>query len=267
MIPPSSPLVFFSDVHLGVYSGNRAVQHLDRFTAFLDLVLTLNPAGVYIVGDLFDFWFEYRSVVPRGYHRVLTRLEDLRLRGATVAYLAGNHDFAIGSAFSRDLGITVVPDRLTFDHDGHRFHLYHGDGLAVRDRGYHLLKAVLRHRLAQASFRLLHPDLAFSIAHAVSHSSRDYTSTKKYGPLDGMLLDAERRIDEGADFVIMGHRHQPLLRPLGTGLYMNLGDWLRFDTFGLYQNGTLSLQAFREGRMVPHDEGTMPHEERTVTHV
>jgi len=241
-----APLYFLSDVHLGVGDEDAERRKLSRLLALLEQ-LRGEAAALYIVGDLFDFWYEYRSVVPRGYHRLYAQLELLVSSGVTVTYLAGNHDFAIGDFFSRDLGVRVERDHVGFTYGGRRFHVFHGDGLAVRDGGYRMLKRVLRSPLSQSLFRLLHPDLGFGIARRFSNSSRDYTATKQYGETDGMRLEAERRIREGAGIVIMGHRHVPRREELDGGVYVNLGDWIRYFTYAVFRDGDITLHTMING--------------------
>lgn len=241
-----APLYFLSDVHLGVGSADAERRKLDRLLALLEYIRN-DAAALYIVGDLFDFWYEYTSVVPRGYHRLYAQLELLVSSGVSVTYLAGNHDFAIGDFFSRDLGIRVERDHVGFAYAGKRFHVFHGDGLAARDAGYRMIKRVLRSPISQRLFRLLHPDLGFGIARRFSHSSRDYTATKQFGETDGMRLEAERRIHEGSDYVIMGHRHIPIREELDGGVYVNLGDWIRYFTYAVFRDGDIALHTMING--------------------
>ncbi|MCZ7558156.1 MAG: UDP-2,3-diacylglucosamine diphosphatase [Bacteroidia bacterium] len=236
-----SPVYFISDLHLGV--GSAEAERVKR-RRFVELTNTVQQGrgSLVIVGDLFDFWYEYRYVVPRGSHEVLTALGQLTEAKCPVVYLAGNHDFAIGSVFSDDLGVTVVRDDLHFSSDGKRFYVFHGDGLAPKDGGYRLLKKLLRARWAQIAFRVLHPDLGFAIARRFSHGSRDYTSGKFYGETDGMRLEAQNRIAAGADYVVMGHRHLPAFERIGNGAYINLGDWLRHFSYAVFEHGDISLR-------------------------
>ena len=245
-----APLYFVSDVHLGVGESAEEERKLSLLLRLLDDVIA-ERAHLYIVGDLFDFWYEYRSVVPRGYHRLYAAFEALRNTGSDVVYLAGNHDFAIGEFFSRDLGMTVVRDDFEFTAHGRRFYLFHGDGLALRDGGYRMLKRVLRSPLSQRLYRLLHPDLGFGLARRFSHGSRDYTSGRDYGEHDGMRLEAERRIAAGVDVVIMGHRHLPRREQIDGGLYINLGDWIRHYTYAVCRDGDVALYTIRQGLQEP----------------
>jgi UDP-2,3-diacylglucosamine hydrolase len=241
-----APVYFISDVHLGVSDADTERRKLD---ALLKLLAEIHRSGgtLYIVGDLFDFWYEYRAVVPRGYHRLYSALEDLPKAGVEVTYLAGNHDFAIGSFFSDELGVRVLRDDLCFEADGKSFYVYHGDGLAANDGGYRALKRVLRSPLAQWGFRLLHPDFGFALARRFSHSSRDYTSGKDYGEKDGMRLEAIRRFKNGTDIVIMGHRHLPRREELDGGIYVNLGDWIHHFTYAVYRDGDIALYTMING--------------------
>ena len=245
-----SPIYFVSDVHLGVSSRAEEERKLGLLLALLDDVIA-ERGRLYVVGDLFDFWYEYRSVVPRGYHQLYARLERIAREGGGATYLAGNHDFAIGGFFSDDLGVAVVRDDLTFTAQGRKFYLFHGDGLALRDGGYRMLKRVLRSPLSQRLYRMLHPDLAFGIARRFSHGSRDYTSGRDFGEHDGMRMEAERRIAAGADIVIMGHRHLPRLEPIGGGQYVNLGDWIRHYTYAVCRDGMVGLHTIRNGQQQP----------------
>ena len=239
-------LYFLSDVHLGL--GSKETERRKR-ALLTDLLSEARDKAehVFIVGDLFDFWFEYRHVVPRGHHAVLTALEQLSSAGVGVTYLAGNHDFGIGPSLAADLGISIVKDDLLYDADGRRFYLYHGDGLAVNDTGYRIIKAILRNRACQWMFRWLHPDIGFALARLSSHSSRKYTANKSVDKVDGMLREAQRRIDEGASYVVMGHRHRATLQRLGAGVYVNLGDWLTSFSYAVFREGRMHLVTRKRG--------------------
>jgi UDP-2,3-diacylglucosamine hydrolase len=241
----SSTLYFVSDVHLGV--GDPETER-EKQALLLELLSHVQEeaTALYIVGDLFDFWYEYKHVVPRGYHNILSRLEQLVSSGIPVTYLAGNHDFAIGDSFMIDLGVRIEHNDFEALHDDRKFYMFHGDGLTNRDAGYRILKRVLRNSFSRWLFRLIHPDMGFALARSVSHKSRGYTSSKKYGELDGQREEAERRIKAGADFVIMGHSHRPVLENIGSGVYVNLGDWIKHRTFAIYKDSSIHLYEFQD---------------------
>lgn len=234
-------IFFFSDVHLGLHEVQSEREKERRLLSFLDHVQK-QAEQVFILGDLFDYWFEYKYVVPRGYHHVLSKLGTLVENDIKVHYLAGNHDFWLKDFFPNDLGIPVYKDPVSIELYGKKFYLHHGDGLAVNDTGYRILKKILRSPISIFLFSLVHPDVTAPIARGSSRTSRAYTGTKDYGETDGMVRYATEKIQQGFDFVIMGHRHQPLEQQIGNGRYINLGDWITFNTYGEYDGRTFELK-------------------------
>jgi UDP-2,3-diacylglucosamine hydrolase len=238
---------FISDVHLGLESktnpGNEKAK-LNRLLGFLEHVRATGERLI-IAGDLFDFWFEYRNVVPREYYELYTMLKQLTSQGITVHYLAGNHDFWIGEFFQQELGVHIEKKPFELHIAGRRFHIAHGDGLAKNDAGYLILRRVLRNKLSVVLFSTIHPTIAFGIARMVSKKSRDYTGTKNYGEGDGMREFAERMVKQGCDFVIMGHRHLPLYHSVDKGAYINLGDWMAHFTYAVFDGTVLRLETWK----------------------
>ncbi len=231
---------FFSDVHLGLGSREQDKQKEARLLSFLDLVMK-DADHLFILGDLFDAWIEYRTVIPKGFHRTLTKLEDLTRRSISVHYLAGNHDYWLADFFPNELGIEVYLDPFEFTLDDKRIYLHHGDGLALYDGGYRMLKRILRSPLNIMLYKWLHPDIGLALAQTSSKKSRQYTSSKNYGKEDGMSAFAGKMIASGYDAVIMGHRHRPLYEVIGSGVYINLGDWINHNTYATLENGKFEL--------------------------
>ncbi|HTY36129.1 MAG TPA: UDP-2,3-diacylglucosamine diphosphatase [Bacteroidota bacterium] len=231
---------FFSDVHLGVGSKDDDRKKEKSLIALLDRVAE-DGEHLFIVGDLFDFWFEYRTVVPKGYVRLFAKLADLSESGVSLTYLAGNHDFWLRDYFEQEMGMKIVRDPVERTIHGKRFYLHHGDGLLRNDTGYRILKSVLRNKVNIALFSLVHPDLAAAIARWSSHKSRQYTSKRKYEG-DDMATFAEQKINEGYDFVVMGHNHVPCKRNIGQGVYVNLGDWISERTYAVFDGQSLDLK-------------------------
>ncbi|MGA2624098.1 MAG: UDP-2,3-diacylglucosamine diphosphatase [Bacteroidota bacterium] len=239
-----SKVYFISDAHLGLGPEEEERGKERRIIAFLDSIA--NDANqLFIVGDLFDAWFEYRTVMPKGYHRLLTKLEDLVLRDIKVHYLVGNHDFWIRNYFHDRLGMTVYRHAFETTIDGKRFFIHHGDGLANNDTGYKILKKILRNPLAMWLYSWVHPDIGVALAGFSSKKSRQYTAEKHYGEEDGMVKFAAEKIRQGIDVVIMGHRHQPVVKEMGKGLYVNLGDWIEHNTYAEAANGVVSLKTWK----------------------
>jgi len=235
---------FFSDAHLGIGSKEDDRKKERTIVRFLDMV-GRDAEQLFIVGDLFDYWFEYKTVVPKGYFRLFTALANLTEIGIKVSYLSGNHDFWMKSYFCEELGMEVFPDPIERTIHGKRFYLHHGDGLLKKDTGYRLLKRVLRNKTNIFLFSLLHPDLASWIARRASHSSRQYTSKRVFEGND-MVEFAEKKIREGFDYVVMGHNHQSTRRNIGTGVYVNLGDWIHEYTYAEFDGTDLHLKQWSQ---------------------
>ncbi|HEY6951105.1 MAG TPA: UDP-2,3-diacylglucosamine diphosphatase [Bacteroidota bacterium] len=238
--PSHQKTYFFSDVHLGLGSKDDDRQREQRVIQFLDMVKQ-DARELFILGDLFDYWFEYKSVVPKGYFRLFSKLGELRHRGIQISYLAGNHDFWLKDYLTEELGITIYPDPIERTIDGKRFYLHHGDGLLKKDTGYRILKRVLRNRVNIFLFSLVHPDLTTWIARWSSRKSRAYTSKKSFEGSD-MVEFAREKISEGIDVVIMGHNHQSIFRELNHGVYVNIGDWLREYTYAVFDGNKIQLK-------------------------
>ena len=234
---------FFSDVHLGLDSPETEKQKENRLLGFLRNILPTSDQ-LFILGDLFDFWFEYATVIPKGFHRTLAALQEFTDRGIRVHYLAGNHDFWMGDFFQKELGMQLHFNPFEITITGKRIYFHHGDGLARNDTGYKLIKPVLRNRLNIRLYRWLHPDIGVKLARGSSRTSREYTSKKHYGEEEGMIDCARNRIAQGVDIVMMGHRHKPCLLPIDRGMYVNLGDWITYNTYAELNDGTLHLKVW-----------------------
>jgi len=231
---------FISDIHLGLDTPEKEKAKEDKLLKFIEFA-SGNCDELFIMGDLFDYWFEYRRVYQKGYFRTLTAIHELVQKGITVHYFIGNHDFLHRDFFTRDLGVKLYPEEVSLTLNGRKFYLGHGDGLVKNDYGYLIVKKVLRNRVAQFLFSLIHPDLGIRIASGTSKKSRKYTSGKDYGELDGLTQKAEEMIDSGFDFVIFGHLHRRKFIKYKNGTYINLGTWLRQPCYGRFENGVFEI--------------------------
>ncbi|MCX8051257.1 MAG: UDP-2,3-diacylglucosamine diphosphatase [Chlorobi bacterium] len=237
---------FISDVHLGYGERDDSRRRERLLVEFLDTVAP-TAETLFIVGDLFDYWFDYRSVVPREFFRTLAALDRLRSSGTRIEYVVGNHDFGHRDFFDRELGITVLWNDIERTIGDKRFYIAHGDGKVAGDWGYLVLRAILRSRLANALYRWIHPDIGIALASASSHTSRRYTDSREYGSTDSLAEFARRKIcDEGFDVVVMGHRHQAAVMEFGDGdrcgTYVNLGDWLSQPLVGCFDGERITLE-------------------------
>lgn len=236
-----STAYFVSDLHFGLQDKKSEDKKERIFVSFLQS-LQGRAERLFIVGDLFDYWFEYRRVYQRGYFRTFTALQDLTLSGTQIHYFIGNHDFMHRDFFQKELGTMLHPESLEITLDEKRFYIAHGDGLVANDFGYLVLKKVLRNKYTQLMYSFLHPDFGIWLASKSSQTSRDYTATKDYGETDSLFEVAKKKIQSGYDCVVFGHSHRRRIENVGKGTYLNLGSWLEAPCFGKYENNELTIE-------------------------
>ncbi len=246
LVVSSRQSVFFvSDAHLGsgADTESRARMLVDLLRGFRE-----RAARVYILGDLFDFWFEYRHAIPKGHFPVLRAIAELVEADIPVHYLGGNHDFWCGSYLTREVGVEAHATPIDEEIQGRRMHMAHGDGLDPADRGYRRLKALLRNRVAIALYRSIHPDIGIPFAHRVSSVSRRHTQSRRFY-LERMARHlAIPRFREGRDAIVVGHVHDPMhLRDRWGRDLLVLGDWLENFTYGHLAEGRFTLEKYRAG--------------------
>ncbi len=234
---------FFSDVHLGMSSREEEKLKEKVLIAFLES-MRIDAAEVFIVGDLFDYWIEYKSVIPKGFYKVFAKLSELIEDGIKITYLAGNHDFWKGKYFKEEFGIDINFEPIERTLENKKFFIHHGDGLAFNDTGYKILKKVLRHPVSQFLYKWIHPDIGIGLARSTSRTSRVHTHNKDYSAKDGLREFAEKKLNEGYDFILMGHRHNPSIVKFGEGIYVNLGDWIDNFTFAKFKESKFEFLKF-----------------------
>lgn len=234
---------FFSDVHLGLESVPKEKLKEKKVIEFLDEAQK-DAREIFIVGDLFDCWIEYKQVVPKGYYRLFTKISEISEKGIKINYISGNHDFWNGDYFKTEFGIEICHTHIERELDGKKFYIHHGDGFAYNDNGYRILKKILRNNISQKLYSMLHPDIGIKIAKGTSETSRNHTDEKDYSEQDGMRDSAFKKISEGFDYVVMGHRHKPQMTAYEKGYYINLGDWIDHFTYGVFRNNEFELKKF-----------------------
>ncbi len=236
-------VVFLSDAHLGAESREREASREARLHSFLG-ALPGRASSLVIVGDLFDFWFEYRTAIPRRAFTTLAALQRLREAGIDIQYLNGNHDFWLGAFMRETLGIRTTDQPVVIEQQGRRLWVHHGDGLVGGDLGYRVLKRVIRSPLSIGLYRWLHPDLGIPLAHAVSRWSR---RSRGHGPLRAERLwreIAQPRFAEGYDGVLVGHFHHVHEQRENGREFFVLGDWIDHFTYAELEDGKLSLRTW-----------------------
>ena len=205
--------------------------------------------GTLIGGDLFDFWYEYKKVVPKGFVRILGKLAEITDSGIPVHFFVGNHDMWMTDYFQKELNIPVYFEPVPFEFNGKKFLVGHGDGLGPGDHGYKFIKKVFSSKLCQWLFARLHPNFGIGIANYFSRKSRIAT-----GDSDEKFLGEEKEwlviyckeilAKKHFDFLVFGHRHLPLDIKISNSRYINLGDWIRYFTYGVFDGTTFELKKF-----------------------
>jgi UDP-2,3-diacylglucosamine hydrolase len=235
---------FISDVHLGEQTEQFEKVRAKQFVEFLKEI-EKTASSVFFVGDLFDFWFEYKYVIPKKHFLIIHQLATMREKNITLTYLAGNHDFWLGKFFDEELGIVTANDEWTGKMNGKRFFLYHGDGVAKKDSGYRFLKKMLRNPVSIKLYQWIHPDWGIPFARFVSGSSRQYTDRINLDDHSDYIDFARKQFNEGYDYVIMGHRHNPYEHEENGKKYINLGDWLHSFSYAVFDGNTLEIRYYK----------------------
>jgi len=219
-------------------------ERRDRFLRFLEGL----PPGTCLVllGDIFDFYFEYRSVVSRRYLDVYEALDACRRRGVEIHFLGGNHDHWVGEFFANDLGIILHQEEIRIRAQGRKVVLAHGDLVMPRDYGYKVLKSVIRNRAVIGASRWIHPDLMDTIARGVAHGSRQYFNVPQEKRARAVEAHAwEHFFTRGNDAFVMGHVHYPMHETREGREFMIVGDWLQHFTYARLSSGRLRLETAR----------------------
>ncbi|MDQ3141688.1 MAG: UDP-2,3-diacylglucosamine diphosphatase [Bacteroidota bacterium] len=251
-------IYFASDFHLGA-QGLLSSQERERVVVrWLDKV-SGDAEAIYLVGDLFDFWFEYKKVVPKGYVRLLGKMAELVDKGIMIYVFTGNHDLWMADYLTEEMNIPVFRKSIQVDIKGKKFMIGHGDGLGPGDLGYKRMKRVFTSPFAWFLFRWIHPDIGIRIANYFSKKSRDaQLEIQRYlGDKNEWLIQyvEKKNLEEERDYYIFGHRHLPIDYRLqnGKSRYINLGDWVRFQTYGVFDGNQMELKYFEieNGKIYP----------------
>jgi UDP-2,3-diacylglucosamine hydrolase len=242
---PGGDVRFVADAH---FRSARIDGEASRRLLFISFVESL-PGGavLFLLGDIFDFYFEYRRVVSNRYLDIFAALSAASARGVRLHFLGGNHDFWVGRTAEREFGLEVHHDEILVASQGRRIRCAHGDLLMPGDRGYKMLKSVIRNPVVIGLSRWIHPDLLDAVASGVSHGSRSIKRENHERQARGLVDYAHRHFfDRGNDAFIMGHVHHPLHDVRDGHDFMILGDWIKDFTYGRLANGTLSLERFTD---------------------
>lgn len=247
---------FASDFHLGAPSTEVSLIREKKIIDWLSAI-EKDAKSIYLVGDIFDFWFEYKHAIPKGFVRLQGKIIELTEKGIPVHFFLGNHDMWMFDYFKQELGVEIHPNELEIEINQKSFYIAHGDGLGPGDRGYKLIKKIFRNPFCQWAFARFHPNFGIPLAKYFSKTSRIST-----GNDDAHLNSLEKewlyqftksaQKEKHRDFYIFGHRHLPLKFEIENTLYFNLGEWLNFCTFGRFDGENFELLQWKDNQMTSY---------------
>jgi UDP-2,3-diacylglucosamine hydrolase len=247
-VSPEKKVYFASDFHLGVPDAERSLQREKKIVRWLDQI-GHDAQAIFLVGDIFDFWFEYRHTVPKGYIRLQGKLAELTDGGIPVTFFTGNHDMWMFDYFTKELNIPILRHPVSVEMGEKRFYIGHGDGLGPKDHTYKVLKKVFANKAAQWMFARMHPNIGIALANFWSRRSRISNERKedKFLGDEEWLLTYCRDMQAHTlhDFYIFGHRHLPLDIPVSpNSRYINLGEWVNYCSYAEYDGQDVKLRYF-----------------------
>jgi len=242
-------IYFASDNHLGAPTPELSKPREKKFVAWLDTIKA-DATALFLLGDLFDFWMEYKTVVPKGFTRTLGKLAELSDSGISVYYFVGNHDLWMNGYFEEELNIPVFHEPQQFMLNNRSFFIGHGDGLGPGDKGYKRMKKVFTNPVSKWLYRWLHPDWGVRLAQYFSLKNKLISGEEDIKFLgdekEWLVQYAKRKLEKDHyDYFVFGHRHLPLEIDLNeNSRYVNLGDWITYFTYGEFDGVSLSLKNY-----------------------
>lgn len=261
-------IYFLSDFHLGAPNHAASLEREKTIVRFLDEIKDV-AAEIFLVGDMFDFWYEYRKVVPKGYVRLLGKLAELSDAGIPMHFFVGNHDMWMRDYFLKELNIPVYFEPREFERNGKTFLIGHGDGLGPGDHGYKRLKKVFRNPVSKWLFGILPPVAGMGLANYLSRRSRAQTGASEEVFLgedkEWLIIYCKeilkQRLPDGRgkkiDFFVFGHRHLAIdYRLSKESCYINLGDWIRYFTYAVFDGENMELKSFtgNDGKIIRNEK-------------
>lgn len=252
-------IYFLSDFHLGAPDYAASLEREKTVARFLDEIKN-DAAEIFLVGDMFDFWYEYRRVVPKGYVRLLGKLAELSDAGIPMHFFVGNHDMWMKDYFQKELNIPVYFSPKEFERNGKKFLIGHGDGLGPGDHGYKRLKKIFRNPFSKWLFGILPPVMGMGLANYLSRRSREQTGATEevfLGEDKEWLIIYSKEVlkKKNIDFFVFGHRHLAIDYRLSThypergvggeARYINLGDWIHYYTYAVFDGNEMQLKSYK----------------------
>jgi UDP-2,3-diacylglucosamine hydrolase len=248
-IPKGKKVYFSSDNHLGAPTMEQSLPREKKFVAWLDHIKK-DAAAIFLLGDLFDFWFEYKTVVPKGFTRTLGKLAEISDSGIPIYFFVGNHDLWMRDYFKTELNIEVFYKPQDFTFNSKTFLIGHGDGLGPGDKGYKRMKKVFTNPFSKWLFNWLHPDIGVKLAQYMSVKNKLISGdddAKFLGEDNEWLVQYCKRKEsqQHRDYYVFGHRHLPLdINVSKSSKYINLGDWIQYYTYGEFDGEIMALKTY-----------------------
>lgn len=241
-------IYFASDFHLGMPDYHTSRKREEIIIRWLEEIRK-DASEIFLVGDVFDFWFEYRYAVPKGFVRLQGKIAELTDAGIPVHWFTGNHDMWIFDYLPNEIGVKIHRKPVTRDFDGKKFYIGHGDGLGPGDLGYKIIKKIFANKISKWLFARIHPNLGIAIARYWSGKSRlanNKEDEKFLGEKEFLVRYSREKLkQQHFDFFIFGHRHLPLeIKLTGKSTYFNLGEWMNYRSYAVYENGRVELKYF-----------------------
>ena len=249
MLPNSNHKIYFaSDFHLGIPNAEKSLNREKLLVKWLEMA-EKDAKEIYLMGDLFDFWFEYKHTIPKGFTRFLGKLAQICDSGIPVNVFIGNHDMWMFGYLETELGVNIIREPIDIELNGKLFHLAHGDGLGPGDRGYKFIKKVFASKICQWLFARIHPNTGIGIANYWSKKSRlqEKQIPEFLGEEKEWLIQycKEKLKEKNYDYFIFGHRHLPIEHVFeNESKYINLGDWIHHNTYAIFDNNKIELKKF-----------------------
>jgi UDP-2,3-diacylglucosamine hydrolase len=240
-------IYFASDQHFGAPTPELSFSREQKFVAWLDEVKK-DAQAIFLLGDLFDFWFEYKTVVPKGFVRILGKLAEIRDSGIPIYFFVGNHDLWMDDYFQKELNIPVYHDNQEFTFGGKTFLIGHGDGKGPGDKGYKRMKKVFTNPFFKWLFRWLHPDIGVRIAQYLSVKNKLISGvTFLCEDKEWLILYYKRKLEtKHYNYLIFGHRHLPMKVSVGENSeYVNLGDWISYFTYAVFDGENFEIKEYK----------------------
>ncbi|MCX6351919.1 MAG: UDP-2,3-diacylglucosamine diphosphatase [Bacteroidetes bacterium] len=245
----ATKIYFASDFHLGSPNAEASLLREKKIVKWLNEIKE-DATEIYFMGDLFDFWFEYKNAVPKGFIRLQGMMAMMADMGIKIHIFSGNHDMWMRDYFTKEFGATIYHEPIIREIGGKTFYLAHGDGLGPGDYGYKFIKSIFKNPVCQWLFARLHPNFGIGIANYFSRSSRSHTGDKDkifLGEDKEWLIIHSKEIlrEKHIDFFIYGHRHYAYKTELGNGSrYINLGDWMSYYTYAVWDGDSIHLKKY-----------------------